>query len=98
MLAAPEFHTTNLVDVTSDARTGTPSRPVNENVPYKAFVHVNLFGGCDTLNMLMPHVSLSVCDLQLTCVSLISHIIFCHSLMDARHYMMSILITAEQTP
>ena len=63
MLATPEVHTTNLVDVTSDARTGTPSRPVNENVTYNAIVHVNLFGGCDTWNMLMPHVSLSVCAL-----------------------------------
>jgi len=63
MLATPEVHTTNLVDVSSDARTGTPSRPVNENAPYKALVHVNLFGGCDTWNMLVPHVSLSVCDL-----------------------------------
>ena len=58
MTATPEFHTTNIVDMTAVERTATPTLPKNENVPYKALVHINLFGGMDSLNMIMPHVSL----------------------------------------
>jgi hypothetical protein len=54
-MSAPEFHTFNTVSMSGAARDATPSKPKDESVPYKAIVHVNLFGGMDSMNMLTPH-------------------------------------------
>ena len=45
MLSTPEFATTNLVLPTDSERTATPRDTKADNVPYKAIVYVNLFGG-----------------------------------------------------
>ena len=55
IMSTPEFQTTNTVAMSGTARTATPSIPKNPSVPYKAIVHVNLFGGMDSMNMIMPH-------------------------------------------
>ena len=55
IMSAPEFQTTNTVAMSGSARTVTPSTPKNPSIPYKAIVHVNLFGGADTMNMIAPH-------------------------------------------
>jgi len=54
MTTTPEFHTTNNVAMNDDARTLTPRRE-KDNSPYKAIIHVNLFGGMDSMSMLAPH-------------------------------------------
>ena len=44
----PEFHTTNHIAVNSDVRplrSPTPRRDFANGIPYKAIIHVNLFGG-----------------------------------------------------
>jgi len=55
IMSTPEFHTWNTASMTETARTATPSVPKNLHVPYKVLVHVNLFGGMDSMNMLVPH-------------------------------------------
>ena len=55
MVTSPEFHTTNKVDPNINARTATPQAEKDESIPYKAIVHVNLFGGMDSMNLLVPH-------------------------------------------
>lgn len=56
IITTPEFHTTNRVANSNNARTATPPRAQkDDNVPYKAIVHVYLFGGMDSMNMLTPH-------------------------------------------
>jgi len=54
MTTTPEFHTTNNVALNDDARSLTPRRE-KDNSPYKAIIHVNLFGGMDSMSMLAPH-------------------------------------------
>ena len=57
---SPEFHTTNIVDRTANARAPTPRQERSEEDGYKAVVVVFLSGGWDAYNVLMPHTS---CDL-----------------------------------
>jgi len=45
MLSTPEFATTNLVVPTDSERTPTPRDTKVPDLPYKAIVYVNLFGG-----------------------------------------------------
>ncbi len=55
IMSTPEFHTWNSLSMSGAARTVTPSIPKNPDVSYKAIVHINLFGGMDSMNMLVPH-------------------------------------------
>ncbi len=55
MMSTPEFHTWNTLSMSGAERTVTPSLPKDPNVSYKAVVHINLFGGMDSMNMLAPH-------------------------------------------
>ena len=55
MVSIPEFHSTNQVYIGDTARTPTPRATKDGTVPYKAIIHINLFGGMDSMNMLVPH-------------------------------------------
>jgi hypothetical protein len=56
MISTPEFHTTSKVDLSDNARVATPPRAEKDPlIPYKAIVHVYLFGGLDSMNLLTPH-------------------------------------------
>lgn len=54
MLMTPEFHTTSVFKTISEDRPEPvlPDPPTN---PYKALVYVNLDGGLDSYNVLVPH-------------------------------------------
>lgn len=58
LASTPEYHTTNQLvgGLSSNERAPTPpgTTHVAED-PYKAIVHVNLFGGVDSMNLLAPH-------------------------------------------
>jgi len=55
MLTSPEYHTTNnVLPDHSQIRVPTPQPEKNETVPYKAIIHLNLFGGMDSMSMLAP--------------------------------------------
>ena len=56
MLAAPEFHTTNLMQPSDETRAAPEalSNKTDERA-YKAIVVVFLAGGLDSFNLLMPH-------------------------------------------
>ena len=58
LLSTPEFHSTNVFDSIASARPENPS-PQPSSKPYKAIVYINLDGGLDSFNMLVPH---SNCD------------------------------------
>ena len=54
MAAVPEFHATNVVQANSFSRPNIDiPRPSQRR--YKAVVFVNLNGGCDSFNLLVPH-------------------------------------------
>jgi hypothetical protein len=55
MVSAPVFHATNKAEPSSEERTTTSETPKDENEPYKAVIHLNLFGGMDSMNLLVPH-------------------------------------------
>jgi hypothetical protein len=55
MVSTPVFHATNKADPSSEERTSTSQTPKDENEPYKAVIHLNLFGGMDSMNLLVPH-------------------------------------------
>eukprot|EP00956_Cyclotella_meneghiniana_P035458 scaffold115176_cov24-Cyclotella_meneghiniana.AAC.2 len=55
MVSAPVFHATNKAEPISEERTSTPPTPKDESEPYKAVIHLNLFGGVDSMNVLVPH-------------------------------------------
>ena len=54
ILMTPEFHSTGLFFEHSEARP-EPALPTPSTKPYKAIVYVNLNGGLDSYNMLVPH-------------------------------------------
>ena len=54
IVAAPEFHITNVVRKTGNPRPALQAHPPSVN-SYKAVVYVLLDGGADTFNMLAPH-------------------------------------------
>jgi hypothetical protein len=53
-IVTPEFHTTGIVREKESIR---PLPKVNEKTctPYKAVVHLSLYGGMDSFNLLVPH-------------------------------------------
>ena len=56
IVTTPEFHTINRVAGNGNARTPRPRAEKDiGSPPYKAIIHVNLFGGMDSMNMLVPH-------------------------------------------
>ena len=55
MVSAPVFHATNKAEPINKERTSTPLTPKDESEPYKAVIHLNLFGGMDSMNVLVPH-------------------------------------------
>jgi hypothetical protein len=58
VVATPEFQSTNVFESTGTPRLGTPA-PQPSNEPYKAIIYLNLDGGLDSFNVLVPH---SDCD------------------------------------
>ena len=54
MVTAPEFHSTNVVTADSSPRPEVDAPPAPTK-PYKAVVFLNLNGGCDSYNLLIPH-------------------------------------------
>ena len=54
MVTAPEFHSTNVVTADSSPRSEVDTPPASTR-PYKAVVFLNLNGGCDSFNLLIPH-------------------------------------------
>lgn len=54
ILATPEFHSTNVFDSIELPRPQAPL-PVPSSNDYKAIVYVNLDGGLDSFNLLVPH-------------------------------------------
>jgi uncharacterized protein (DUF1501 family) len=49
------FHATNKAAPLNEKRSSTPSAAKDQNEPYKAIIHLNLFGGMDSMNLLVPH-------------------------------------------
>ncbi len=62
MVTAPEFHSTNVViaDLSPRQEVDAPPAPTK---PYKAVVFLNLRGGCDSYNLLIPHSGCSGKDM-----------------------------------
>ncbi len=54
IITAPEFHSTSVFRPLGEARP-EPAQPPEPTNPYKALVYVNLDGGLDSFNMLVPH-------------------------------------------
>ena len=54
IITTPEFHSTSLFKPLSEARP-EPVQPQEPTNPYKALVYVNLDGGLDSYNVLVPH-------------------------------------------
>ena len=54
VLGSSEFHTTNIIDSTDNARSSY-TFPDPTGHPYKAIVYFMLSGGADSYNMLVPH-------------------------------------------
>jgi len=53
---SPEFHTTNIVRKAGPSVSSRVSSQQQETPrPYKALVHIQLAGGCDSYNLLVPH-------------------------------------------
>lgn len=55
MVSTPAFHATNKAEPLSEKRSSSPNIPKLETEPYKAVIHLNLFGGMDSMNLLVPH-------------------------------------------
>ncbi len=54
IINTPEFHSTSVFRPLGEARP-EPAQPPEPTNPYKALVYVNLDGGLDSFNMLVPH-------------------------------------------
>ena len=54
-VSTPAFHSTNKAEPLDQNRTTTTPTAKDESEPYKAIVHLNLFGGMDSMNLLVPH-------------------------------------------
>ena len=80
LVTTPEFHSTNVVRPTGENRTADAASGTTDE-PYKAIVHLYLFGGIDSFYMLAPHTScgdlytgtclIHCCRFQIACSSLI---------------------------
>ncbi|KAL3805312.1 hypothetical protein HJC23_009019 [Cyclotella cryptica] len=55
LVSAPVFHATNKAAPLKEKRSSTPPAKEDKNEPYKAIIHLNLFGGMDSMNLLVPH-------------------------------------------
>lgn len=55
LVSTPEFHTTNKIEPLAEEREPSPSPGKDSNEPYKAIIHLNLFGAMDSMNLLVPH-------------------------------------------
>lgn len=55
IVSSPAFHATNNADSTKEERIPTSPPAKEKNEPYKAVIHLNLFGGMDSMNLLVPH-------------------------------------------
>ena len=49
------FHTTNKAEPLNENRTRTTPTAKDESASYKAIIHLNLFGGMDSMNLIVPH-------------------------------------------
>lgn len=65
IVATPEFHTTNVFKSLDTPRPETP-QPQPSNIPYKSIVFLNLDGGLDSYNVLVPHSNCNVGTAQYT--------------------------------
>lgn len=55
IITSPEFNTFNkVVTDHNKERTPTPPAEKDDNTEYKAIIHLNLFGGMDSMNMIVP--------------------------------------------
>ena len=55
IVSSAEFHATNNANPSLEERIPTPPPVKDENEPYKAVIHLNLFGGMDSMNLIVPH-------------------------------------------
>ena len=62
LLAAPEFHATNHLAPTAEARQEAAA-VASQDRPYKAIVVLFLNGGADTYNLIVPHSNCAASDL-----------------------------------
>ena len=62
LLAAPEFHATNHLAPTAEARQEAAA-VASQDRPYKAIVVLFLNGGADTYNLIVPHSNCDASDL-----------------------------------
>ena len=60
--STPEFHASNTVRRTGEARPVTPPPEMSDS-EYKAILYINLFGGLDSFNVLTPHDNGGMCYL-----------------------------------
>lgn len=61
LLSIPEFHTYNSVRTNGQVRLPSERPEKNPNSGYKAIVSINLFGGADSMNMIVPHPRMPSC-------------------------------------
>lgn len=61
LVSIPEFHTYNSVRTNGQVRQPSPRPEKNPNYGYKAIVSINLFGGADTMSMIVPHPQMPTC-------------------------------------
>ncbi len=54
MAMTPEFHSTSIFQSIEEARP-EPPQPATPTNPYKAIVYINMNGGLDSFNTLVPH-------------------------------------------
>lgn len=62
MAVVPEFHSTNVVNANTSSRPDADI-PQPSSKEYKAVVFLNLSGGCDSYNLLIPHSGCSGKDM-----------------------------------
>jgi hypothetical protein len=55
MASTPAFHANNMVEPLNKERTPNSPSQKDESQPYKAVIYLNLFGGMDSMNLLVPH-------------------------------------------
>lgn len=55
VVTSPEFHSTNTIQKSGEARVVDTSSAVNSTEPYKSLVYLYLGGGADSYHMLAPH-------------------------------------------
>jgi hypothetical protein len=55
VMSTPVFHATNNAKPIKSKRSPTQPNTKDEIEPYKAVIYLNLFGGMDSMNLLVPH-------------------------------------------